>query len=196
MYRQKTVWRQTGRRYPSTKPKRHINDVWDTSFPVSSYKEPTLSTPRFQTSNLYNCEKINFCFLRYTVCSSLFWQTQPANTPSFSFRPFTWVFLLKTFLCIFNPKSQFSSVTQYVELSVTQWSAACQACLSTTNTRRMLRLVSIESVMPSNHLILFSPCHQSFPASGSFLMNQFFASGSQSIGVSASTSVLPMSIQD
>ena len=116
--------------------------------------------------------------------------------PSFSFRPFTWVFLLKTFLCIFNPKSQFSSVTQYVELSVTQWSAACQACLFTTNTQRLLRLVSIESVMPSNHLILFSPCHQYFPASGSFLMNQFFASGSQSIGVSASTSVLPMSIQD
>ena len=116
--------------------------------------------------------------------------------PSFSFRPFTLVFLLKTFLCIFNPKSQFSLVTQYVELSVTQWSAACQACLFTTNTQRLLRLVSIESVMPSNHLILFSPCHQYFPASGSFLMNQFFASGSQSIGVSASTSVLPMSIQD
>ena len=39
-------------------------------------------------------------------------------------------------------------------------------------------------------------CLQSFPASGPFLMSQFFASGGQSIGVSASTSVLPVNIQD
>ena len=42
----------------------------------------------------------------------------------------------------------------------------------------------------------FTSCPQSFPASGSFLMSQFFASGGQSIGTSASASVLPMSIQD
>ena len=42
----------------------------------------------------------------------------------------------------------------------------------------------------------FSSCIQSFPASGSFQMSQLFASGSQSIGVSASASVLPMNIQD
>ena len=41
----------------------------------------------------------------------------------------------------------------------------------------------------------FSSCVQSFTASGSFQINQFFASGGQSIGVSASTSVLPMNIQ-
>ena len=44
--------------------------------------------------------------------------------------------------------------------------------------------------------IPFSSCLQSFPASGSFLVSQFFASGGQSIGVSASASVLPMNIQD
>ena len=44
------------------------------------------------------------------------------------------------------------------------------------------------SVIPFSHL-------QSFPASGSFLMSQFFASGGQSVGVSASVSVLPMNIQ-
>ena len=43
---------------------------------------------------------------------------------------------------------------------------------------------------------VFSSCLQSFPASGSFPMSQLFASGGQSIGVSASASVLPMSIQD
>ena len=45
------------------------------------------------------------------------------------------------------------------------------------------------SVVPFSHL-------QSFPASGSFQMSQFFASGSQNIGISASTSILPMNIQD
>ena len=42
----------------------------------------------------------------------------------------------------------------------------------------------------------FTSCLQSFPASGSFLMSRFFTSGGQSIGISASTSVLPMNIQD
>ena len=54
-------------------------------------------------------------------------------------------------------------------------------------------------MMPSNHLILccpFSSCPQSFPASGSFPMSQLFASGGQSIGVSASISVLPVNTQD
>ena len=58
--------------------------------------------------------------------------------------------------------------------------------------------MSIESVMPSNHLIFCFPfsCLQSFPASGSFPRSQFFASGGQRIGVSASASVLPMNSQD
>ena len=48
----------------------------------------------------------------------------------------------------------------------------------------------------SSSVIPFSSRLLSFPASGSFPMSQFFASGGQSIGASASTSVLPMSIQD
>ena len=48
----------------------------------------------------------------------------------------------------------------------------------------------------SSSVVLFSSCLQSFPASGSFQMSQFFASGGKSIGVSASASVLPISIQD
>ena len=48
----------------------------------------------------------------------------------------------------------------------------------------------------SSSVVPFSSCFHSCPASGSFLMSQFFSSGSQSIGVSASTSVLPMNIQD
>ena len=48
----------------------------------------------------------------------------------------------------------------------------------------------------SSSEVPFTSCPQSFPASGSFQMSQLFASGGQSIGVSASTSVLPMNIQD
>ena len=85
-----------------------------------------------------------------------------------------------------------------VQLLETPWTAACQASLSFTNSWSLLRLMSIKSVMPSNHLILCHPLllPQSFPASGSFPMSQLFASGGQSIGASASASVLPMNIQD
>ena len=48
----------------------------------------------------------------------------------------------------------------------------------------------------SSSVVPFSSCPQSFPASGSFQMSQLFTSGRQSIGVSASASVLPMTIQD
>ena len=48
----------------------------------------------------------------------------------------------------------------------------------------------------SSSVVPFSSCPQSFPASGSFQMSQFFTSGGHNIGVSASTSLLPMNIQD
>ena len=86
----------------------------------------------------------------------------------------------------------------HVQLFVTPWTAAYQASLSFTISWSLFKLRSIELVMPSNHLILcspFSPCPQSFPASGSYLMSQFLASGGQSIGASASASVLPVNIQ-
>ena len=69
--------------------------------------------------------------------------------------------------------------------SATAWTAACQASLPIS--WGLLKLMSIEWVMPPNHLVFchpFSSCLQSFPASGSFLMSQFFASGGQSSGAS------------
>ena len=87
----------------------------------------------------------------------------------------------------------------HVPLFATPWTAARQASLSITNSRSSLRLTSIESVMPSSHLVFvvpFSSCPQSLPASESFPVRQFFQSGGQSIGASASASVLPMNIQD
>ena len=53
-----------------------------------------------------------------------------------------------------------------------------------------------DAIQQSDPVIPFSSCLQPFPGSGSFPMSQFVASGHQSIGVSASTSVLPMNIQD
>ena len=98
-------------------------------------------------------------------------------------------------------KIQFSSVQSLsrVLLFVTPWIAARQASLSITNSQSLLKLMPMESVMPSSHLILCRPLlllPQSLPASGSFPMNQLFAWGGQSIGVSASASVLPMNTQD
>ena len=79
-----------------------------------------------------------------------------------------------------------------VRLFVTPWTAARQASLSITNSQSLLKLMSIESVVISSSVISFSSCLQSSPTSGSFPMNQLSASGGQSIGVSASPSVLPM----
>ena len=74
---------------------------------------------------------------------------------------------------------QFSSVQSLsrVWLFVTLWTATHQASLSITNSRSLLKLMSIESVMPSNHLILCHPLL--FPGSGSFEMSEFFTSGGQ-----------------
>ena len=68
------------------------------------------------------------------------------------------------FLWIIYPRvglwdPQFSSVQSFscVRLFVTPWNAARQACLSITKSQRLLKLMSIELVMPSNHLILCHP---------------------------------------
>ena len=85
-----------------------------------------------------------------------------------------------------------------VSIFATPWTAACQASLSITSSESLLRLMSIELVMPSNHLILCRPLlllPSIFPTIRVFSVSQFFASGGQSIGASASVSVLPMSIQ-
>ena len=79
---------------------------------------------------------------------------------------------------------------------VTTWTAARWASLSFTTSWSLLKLVSIESVMPSNHLVLHHPLlllPSVFPSIRVF-SSQLFPSGAQSIG--ASVSVLPMNIQD
>ena len=74
---------------------------------------------------------------------------------------------------------------------MTPWTAAHQASLSITNSQSLLKLMSIELLMPSNHLILCYPLSsllQSLPASGSFLMTQLSTSCGQSISFDFSIS--------
>ena len=108
-----------------------------------------------------------------------------------------------SFLCagLLPPWGGFSSVQSLsrVRLFATPWTAARQASRSITNSWSSPKLMSIELVMPSNHLIL---CRlllllpSIFPSIRSSQMSQLFAWGDQSIGVSSLTSVLPVNTQD
>ena len=112
------------------------------------------------------------------------------------------VLRLGSFLVLRYTLTHVSSVQfsrSFMSDSVTPWTAARQSSLSITNSR------SLPKPCPfcwwchptiSSSVVPFSSCPQSFPASGSFPMSQLFASGGQNIGVSASTSVFPMNIQD
>ena len=97
------------------------------------------------------------------------------------------------------------SVSQSVQslsrvwLFVIPWTAARQVSLSITNSKTLTKLISIVSVMPSNHLLLCHPLllpPSIFPSIRVFPNKSVLWSGGQSIAVSASTSVLPMNTQD
>ena len=96
-------------------------------------------------------------------------------------------------------KCQSVQLLSRVRLYMIPWTAARQASLSITNSRSLLNSCpSSPWCHPtiSSSVVPFSSCLQSFPASGFFPMSQFFKSGGQSIGVSASTSAVSMNIQD
>ena len=107
----------------------------------------------------------------------------------------------KTKIMASCPISSVQFSCSVVSDSATPWTTARQASLSITNSRSLPKLMSIESVMPSNDLILCCPLlllPSVFLSIRVFSNESFqlFASGGQSIGVSASTSVLPMNTQD
>ena len=96
---------------------------------------------------------------------------------------------------------QFSSVQSLscVRLFETPWSAACQASLSITNCRSLPKPMSIESVMPSNHLILSSPSPPALNLSQHQGLFQWVSPSHQVVKLlefSASTSVFPVNTQD
>ena len=95
-------------------------------------------------------------------------------------------------------EKEFVQLLSHVRRFVIPRTAACQASLSFTITQSLLKLMSIELVMPFNYLIL---CHcllllpSVFPSIRVFSNESALTSGGQSIDPSASTSVLPMNIQ-
>ena len=104
-----------------------------------------------------------------------------------------------------------TSKNRWLLKQATKFSSVAQLCLTLcdpmdystpgfpiTNSRSLLKLMSIELVMPSYHLILCHPLlllPSILPSIKVLPVSQFFASGGQSIGASASASVLPMNIQ-
>ena len=98
-------------------------------------------------------------------------------------------------------KSVLSSVQllSCVRLFTTPWITACQASLSITNSQSYSNPCPLSRwchPTMSSSVVPFSSCPQSVPAEGSFPVSQLFTWGSQSTGVSASASVLPMNTQD
>ena len=96
---------------------------------------------------------------------------------------------------------QFSSVQSlsHVQLFTTPWTVARQGSLSSVIFWSLGKLMSIESVMPSNHLILYHPLlllPSIFPSIRAFSNESVLYIRGQSTGTSASASVLPMNIQD
>ena len=109
----------------------------------------------------------------------------------------SWLMMLNVLPCAYSVQLSRSVICD----SVTPWTAACQASLSITNSWSLLKLMSIESVMSSDHLILCCPLllpPSIFPSIRVF-SNESVSSLHQeakSIGVSPSASFLPMNIQD
>ena len=112
-----------------------------------------------------------------------------------------WVFIFSVHHSsnlIFN-YSQFSSDTQSCPTLCDPMNWACQASLSITNSQSPPKPTPLSRWYHptiSSSVIPFSSCPQSFPASGSFQISRLLPSGGQSIGVSASASVLPVNTQD
>ena len=98
---------------------------------------------------------------------------------------------------IFLDPVTFSVLFNHVQLFVTPWTAACHASLSFTISQSLLKLTSIELVLPSNHLVFCCPLFlpSVFPSIRVFSSESALHAGGQSIGASASAPVIPMNIQ-
>ena len=171
----------------SDAPKGNKNHgILSSHHPLSLYSVPGRQLCRFPALSPqtlpHPTERACFCLYRYVISEWLCWKPRDPGCI------FSWPFPITCRLfSIMVGFPQFSSVTQ-----------SCPTLPSPTPSAYSNTYPSSWWCHPtiSPSVILFSSCLQSFPASGSFQMSQFFPSGGQSIGVSASTSVLPMNIQD
>ena len=189
----------------------HSTEFWDSTF--AFWKEPTLITdicPKSRKGEwpcsvqllsrvrLFATPWTTACQASLSITSS---QSLPKPMSSESVMPSNHLILCHPLLLLPSIFPSISSVQTLscVPLFATPWTTACQASLSITSSRNLPKPMSTESVMPSNHLTLCRPLlllPSIFPSIGSFQMSQLSATDGQSIGVSASTSVLPMNSQD
>ena len=118
---------------------------------------------------------------------------------SLFYSPLCNLFVVQSLSCARMFAASWTQSLSCVRLFVTSWIATHQASQSFTISLCLLNscpLTQCYHPTISSSVVPFSSCLQSFPASVYFLMSQLFPSGSQSIGASASASVLPMNIQD
>ena len=141
------------------------------------------------------CSQKSFKVAINTIANCYGLNYAPQPTTKFMYQSFTFFYPSKF---LFS-SVQFSRSVVFDSLRPHGLHAARQASLSITNSRSLLKLMSIDLMSHptiSSSVIPFSSCPQSFPASGSFPRSQFFEAGGQSIEVSSSASVLPMNMQD
>ena len=133
----------------------------------------------------------------WTNSRTWWWTGKPGMLISLSIMPLRfiqYVVFISSLLLFWT-----SSICSVVSDSATPWTATHQAYLSITNFQSLLKLMSIEAVIPSNHLILCHPLlflPSIFPSIKIFSNESILCISSQSIGVSASAFVLQMNIQD
>ena len=137
--------------------------------------------------------------MRWPKYSSFSFSISPSNEYSglISFG-MDWLDLLVVQRALKSLLQHHSSKASILQCSAFFMEASTPGLQSITNSLSLLKLMSIESVMPSNHLVLCCPLLlplSIFPSIRVF-SSQFVASGGQSIGVSASVSVLPKNLQD
>ena len=143
---------------------------------MNSFKNKRVHLPiNFKGQNYFNSKTRHRCYKKWNCGLKYFWLWMK-NSTKFYFSSHIlrrWLFLLSCFFQFF----------------ANQWIAQCKSSLSITISLSLIKLISIELVMPSKHLILCHPLlHLTsfFLASGSFQVNQVFLSVGQSIGASAS----------
>ena len=108
-------------------------------------------------------------------------------------------YLLSVSIDFYSASAQFSSVTQSCPTLCNPMNRSMPGLCPSPTPRVYLNSCPLSQWCHptiSSSVVSFSSCLQSFPAPGSFQMSQLFTSGGQSIGVSVSTSVLPMNTQD
>ena len=160
---------------------------WSFSFSLSTYNEYSrLISFRTDWFDLLAVQgTLKSLLQHHSLKASVLWHSaffmvqlsHPYMTTGRTTASTIWTFVGKVISLVFNKLSVFPSVQllSHVQLFATPWIAAHQASLSITISRSSLRLPSIESMMPSSHLILCHPLlllPQSLPASGSFPMNE------------------------